>query len=130
MNEQFTGKQHEHGQYAIVYDGTRTHKEKEQFGFSKCSIVKDKEQKKIEDIIDICIDNISQFKNLSLSAICSIQHAANIDEMFAMNAGLIPHTAREGLIICPACLQGAIITCEDVTNILKNLQVAIKEYLE
>lgn len=127
----FTGEQHEHKACLMLFDGTRAHKEIDSFrnSYGKITVIKDKTIDRLRAMIDSCDEISSHHIQLQRSCITSVQIAKNVQEMMAMQMGLIPTGEIQGIGICPGCLQQAIISCEEVLNSLKDIEIATKEYV-
>lgn len=126
----FQGNQHDHGQHLIVFEGTNAFRKYNDFKdqYKKHFVVKNKMCERFKAIISFSASITHHLHNLQTSAISTLQATKNIEEMLAMKMGLIPASEPEGFIFCPACLQQAVVACEEVLQSLKDIEDATKEY--
>lgn len=97
--------------------------------YIKSTVIQDKHSARLKTMIKDCEQLTTHHQRLQSSCIVALALAKNLEEMFAMQMGLIPYGEMEGFSICPGCLQQAIIACEEVLNSLKDIEIATKEYV-
>lgn len=127
----FLGEQHEHKACLIVFAGTKAEKNLDELKrqYAKSTIVQNKSSVRLKTMIKDCEQLTTHHQRLQSGCIGALTLARNLEEMFAMQMGLIPSGEMEGFSICPGCLQQAIVACEEVLNSLKDIEIATKEYV-
>ena len=127
----FIPEQHEHGQCLIIFEGSKAIKRLDELKnkYKKCFVIEDKTKTRLKSMVESCASIAKHHHNLMYSAITTLQTAMNLSEMMAIQLGIIEPSEMQGFVICPACLQQAMIACEEVLSSLKDIEEATKEYI-
>lgn len=122
----FVGAQHEHGQVIILFD---TSLEKNfKYANYKYHVAEGKEKTRLHSMVDTASNIGGELTSYYQSALSIVSAAKTPEEALARQLGLAGPISIQGMSICPACLQKAIMYCEESLTVLHDLQDVIKRY--
>jgi hypothetical protein len=91
-------------------------------------MIKGKEENRICSMLDSVGELGAQLVRLQTGGIRAVVMVNSAEEAIAMQMNLIK-LIPQGIIICPTCLDQAIIACEENLIVLKDLRDATKKYV-
>lgn len=96
-------------------------------GLCKHTMLNDREEKQVASMLLSVGELGAQLVKLQTKGIQAIVIANTTEEAIAQHMNLIK-LVPQGILICPTCLDQAILTCEENLIALKDLREATKQY--
>lgn len=127
MTDQFHSNTHAKPFALLFHSHNLEQKFKERAPEYKCTVIRDKEETRLNAMLQSAGDIGAKFIQLQTSAVSAIALASSPDEQVLMSMGLMK-IIPGGLAICPTCLADAILTCQENLEVLKDIQEAVKKY--
>lgn len=121
-------KEEDHKQIHILFDSFKIEEKfKANSPNSKYHIIKDKEEKRLHSMLTSASNIGISFIRYQTSAVSCIAMAKTYEEAVMIQTGLLAMQPN-GIVICTACLDRAIATCEENLEVLKDIREATKQY--
>lgn len=127
MTHQFHNDKHAEPFALLFHSHNMEQKFKERAPEYKYNVIRDKEETRLNAMLQSAGDIGAKFIQLQMSAVSAIALASSPDEQYLMAAGLLK-IIPGGLAICPTCLANAILTCQENLEVLKDIQQAVSKY--
>lgn len=114
--------------FCVIFDSFNVeHKIKPSLGDLKCVIAKDKEEKRLSGMLQSAGEIGANFVALQSAALTAVGVASTVQDAMLQQLGWHKLTPN-GFILCPACLDKAILACEENLEVLKDIREATKQY--
>lgn len=118
-----------HEKFAILFNSFRI---EERFKLDtgnqiRCVIVHDKEEARLAAIVDSFAEIARHSNNVQNHAVVAVGVTKSKEDALAAQLGIL-QIIPNGVLICPTCLNNAIVACEENLTILRDIKEAVKNY--
>lgn len=122
-------KEADHNAIALLFDSYNIEDRFNKRSSLPYKVVKDKEEKRLSGMLSSIGDLGLSFSEYQRSAIACVAIASSEEEYISISLGITKPTPQ-GITVCVGCLEKAIATCEENLAVLKDIQKAVKVYVE